>query len=313
MSTPEYTSRVETGPLKEVFVHQSRVLRHFLYTPSELLPSYSRFRVTPTDPNNPPIFPGPTYWANIGSLKDPLMLELRFEPIAMKVESLLPSWIPNQGLDNRVRIALLMTNERYQSDLEMMGKEMYERVKGRGIDFDVVIAPEILGPKLSQEITRAARIHDKREIYLTSLQKGKPQVVSDGTIAVGPPKPWVDKESAVSVYSGTSHPAAQQMLFLDQKIGAHIKEKEMKALVADDAFLTGGTIEAAINLLTQFGIRPSGIVTVLNEGPPTDNIQGIPFVYLTKLPLSAQVPGGFQPIPGTYHGLDYFYLPVGGT
>lgn len=305
MPGPEFNVAQET---REIVVPSDRVLRHFLHT-GEPQPENISVRVVPTSTESPPIFHSPTYLANIGSEPfDPLLLELRFVPTELGTAQVKPDWRSKSLVDDKVRIALLMTNERYWSDLASMGEEMYKRVKERGISFDALIAPEVLGPKLSQEIARIALKKDGQRIYLTSLQKGKPRLDEDGRFSVGPPKPWVEETAGIPVSSGTSHLAARQMLFLDQDIAAHIKELGLKVLLVDDALLTRGTLDAARELLTQMEIPISGIATVLNEGSPIDQVDGIPYVWLTKLPLFASVPGGLEPIPGTFDGLDHFYI-----
>jgi hypothetical protein len=51
---------------------------------------------------------------------------------------------------------------------------------------------------------------------------------------------------------------------------------------------------------------------LINEAESTEVLHSdrgdIPYVWLTKLPLFRKVPGGMQPIPGTYDGLPSFYL-----
>jgi hypothetical protein len=143
--------------------------------------------------------------------------------------------------------------------------------------------------------------------YATSLQKGKVRVTPDGQIAVGPPKEWIGEDDGIEVHSGTSHPAARQKLYLDPKIAARMRELGHRVLLVDDARLTAGTITASLALFNRLGIPVSGVATVLNEGDPTNTIGGIPFVWLTKLPLFANIAGGMKPIAGTYDGLDRFY------
>lgn len=305
---------VELSPdlkTKEIIVPSDRVLRHFLRT-GELTPDEFRIEVIPTSIDPPPIFPGPTCLTDIAE-KDsfyPLLLELRFVPSGLTLGDVKPGWEPEGLADEWVRIALLMTNERYWLDLAAMGRELYQRLQKRGIKFDAVVAPEVLGPKLSQEIVKIVWEQEEREIYLTSFQKGKPRIDKAGIVTVGPPKPWVEEEAGIAVSSGTSLPESQQMqrLFLDQDIAAHMRKLEFRVLLVDDALLTQGTINASLALLRQFKLPIAGVATVLNEGPPVDHIEEYPYVSLTKLPLFVRLAQGIQPIPGTYEGLDYFYL-----
>jgi hypothetical protein len=73
--------------------------------------------------------------------------------------------------------------------------------------------------------------------------------------------------------------------------------------------MTLGSINTGVALLRRSGIQIAAITTVLNEGQPTDEIDGIPFVGL-RLPLFMCVPGGLCPIPGTYQGLTHFYREI---
>ena len=293
----------------EISVPLTRILRHVVRESSQPDVSALRLKIVATEGTPAPIFTHGTYLANIGTdAVNPLLLELRFAPIEMKVDKIAPDWVADPGMDERVRIALLMTNERYWRDLALIGEEFYTRAKARGVEFDAVIAPESLGSKLSQEIARVVWEREGRNIYLTSLQKGKPQRTPDGTLIIGSPKPWVQESSGIPVISGTSHAATQQKLYLDQTIGAKIAERGLRVLLVDDARLTQGTIDAGIQLLRAQNITVAGIATVLNEGNDTQELGGVPFLSLTKLPLFAPVAGGIQPISGTLHGLEYFYV-----
>lgn len=295
---------------KEILVPPERLLRHIFSRDRESPINPARFFRLPAKVDDAPVFGGKTYFANIASEIDPLLLELRFEPIEIFVSEVWPAYSPPEGSDEKARIALLMTNERFAYDLEIMGREIYRRVKQRDIVFDAVVAPEILGPKLAREVAKAAYRLDKREVYITTLQKGRPMINKNGTISVGPPKPWVDKDSGIAVSSGTSRQGSLQRMYLDQAIAARMRQLKMKVLLVDDARLTQGTIDSGIRLLQRMKLPIAGIATVLNEGSPVDNINCIPFVWLTKLPLFMPVPNGLQPIPGTYKELRFFYQEV---
>lgn len=289
-------------------IPQERVLRHFLH---EQPPATAvKVEVIPSQTSRPVVFRTPFYLANIGSEANPLLLELRFEPIAVMVDKIAPTIERGACADNHVRIALLMTNERYITDLMMMGNELYERVREQGIQFDAIIAMESLGPKLSQEAARVVYEREGRKILFTSFQKGKPRVDEHGQISVGPPKPWIIESAGIDVSSGTSHPAARQRLFLDQKVAEYMRRHQLRVLIIDDARMTQGSINTGIALLRRFNIPVAAVATILNEGDPTEEIDGIPYIGLTKLPLFMPVPGGLQPIPGSFRGLKYFYREV---
>jgi adenine/guanine phosphoribosyltransferase-like PRPP-binding protein len=304
MPGSNYQSLGEVPGAREMILSIEMALSHLLDEKTQNMEK--KFVVLPATEGNPPVFGGDFYWANLGTLEEPLMLQLRFEPINLDASVLTGEAGGHFPEDNRVRICLLMTNERHQSQLEVIGRQIYERVKERGIEFEGVIAPESLGSKLAQEVARAARLDGKPEPVLLSFQKGKVKE-ENGSILVGPPKEWVDQQAGAEVKSGTSHPAAQQKLYLDQKIASAVHKRGTKFLIVDDARLSQGTINSSIELLKKFGIPIAGIATVLNEGNPTDQLEGIPFVWLTKLPLMQRVPGGLMPIRSTFEGLDYFY------
>jgi adenine/guanine phosphoribosyltransferase-like PRPP-binding protein len=304
-----FSDKPEILQSHEINVPSERIMWHCLRF-GEVLPDSVRYSVIPASKPEPPLYNDGFYPANVGTPENPLMLELRLEPIPLHVHTLMPDY-PVQTDDDRVRIALLMTNERDPAkDLRLLGSEMLRRVDERGIEFDAIIAPEALGSKLSIAIAQAAYDHSEgeRHLYATSLQKGKVRMNPDGTIVVGPPKEWIGDDDCVETSSGTSHPAARQKLFLDPRIGKVISDHHLRVLLVDDARLTQGTITASLELLKCKGIEVTGIATVLNEGDAVDTINGIPFVYLTKLPLFAPVPGGMRPIPGTYDGLQSFFV-----
>lgn len=304
-------SRVENEHLEtqEIWVPRNRILSHFLYTKD--LPDPVLFQVVPAEKSPAPIFSGSTYFANIGTPHAPLLLELRFEPIDSSVLIINPNFPQSEEItDERAHIALLMTNERWQHELEAIGTELYKRVRDERIDYEVIITPESLGPKLSQEMARAAWLYDRRKVYTTSLQKGKLQVSQTDELMIGSPKPWISEDFGVTVQSGTSRSGTNQKMYLDPKIGAKLVELGYRILLVDDARLTSGTISSAIELLEGKGLTIAGVATVLNEADPVNFLDDkIPFVWLTKLPLFAQVAHRFQPIPGTFQGLKYFYIP----
>jgi len=272
---------------ERVIFSPERVLRHMFQNREDLERPLEAKRVSAMD-RPLPIFKD-YFLANIGAdNQNPLLLELRLV-----------------DTDHGFSIALLMTNERYPYDLEMISKEMISRLKKANIGFEVVVAPDSLGSRLAQEIARQKGPH----FPVTSLQKGKPRE-ENGGFRVGPPKAWIEEESGVAVASGTSHPLAQQKLYLDQATAKIIKENNWRVLWVDDARLTKGTSQSSIELLKgRFGLEIAAMATVLNEAEPTDNIDGIPYIGLTKLPVFDRVEGGYLPREGSFEGLEYFYLP----
>lgn len=272
----------------EMEIPAERVLRHMLREP-ETLNRPLRVRVLPAVSAEPPTLTSPFYLANIGSADDPLLLDLRFAQT-----------------DHGFWIALLMTNERYPRDLTVMAREMIERMQARELAFDGVIAPESLGSKLSQEIAR-----QRGEYTLhTTLQKGKPRADDNGNIMVGAPKAWIDDASGVTVSSGTSHPAAQQKLYLDPRIAERLAALPHGVLLVDDARLSSGTVSSSIALLRQMNIRIAAVATVLNEHSPVDVIDDIPYIWLTKLPIFDRDEAGWHPRPGSYEGLAAFFVEL---
>lgn len=297
--------RLDIPKSKEIIVPEQRLLRHVLCYKEKPRGPAKILQVPATD--SPPLIQSDFYLANIGSYEEPTLLELRFEPIPSEVKKLDENAEPT---DPRIHISLLMTNERHPIlDLRPMGSLLNKAVGERGIEYEVIIAPESLGSKLSQSMAEAAWREEGRLIYITSLQKGKP-AEAEGNFFIGSPKPWIEESAGIAVASGTSNTATQQRLYLDQKIARAINENHWRALLVDDARLTQGTINSSVELLQSMDINIAGIATVLNEGDPADNLHGIPFVFLTKLPLNMKVAEGYKPIPGTYDGLDYFYLEV---
>ena len=308
MSPDTHPSIIEKNQTHEISVSSDRIMSHFLRL-GEPVQDVMRYTVIPTNRPQAPLYTDGFYPINIGSLEDPLILELRHEPISLHVHDLKPDY-PYTSEDDRVRIGLLMTNELYPHYLQLIGREMLRRVDERGIQFDVAIGPESLGSKLSNAIAEAAfdTSGGERRPFATSLPKGKVKVNEDGSFVVGPPKEWIRQQDGIEVSSGTSNARALQKLFLDSRIGSVIREKKLNVLLVDDARLTQGTITSSLALFDQLGIHVTGIATVLNEGDPVDSIKDIPFVYLNKSPLFALERGGVRPIPGTYNGLSNFYV-----
>jgi adenine/guanine phosphoribosyltransferase-like PRPP-binding protein len=129
-------------------------------------------------------------------------------------------------------------------------------------------------------------------------------------MVVRAPKPWIDESAGVPVSSGTSHSLAQQRLYLDQLIAQQLAQRSSGALVVDDARLSSGTLSSSITLLRKLNVPIAAIATVLNEHDPVDSIDGIPYIWLTKLPIFDRVETGWQPREGSYQGLPSFYVEV---
>jgi hypothetical protein len=270
----------------EIEVAPDRVLRHMLRAPEQLARPM-RVRVQSAAEGEPPVFTSPFFLANIGSGDNPLLLDLRFAET-----------------DHGFGIALLMTNERYPRDLTLMAGEILRRVQVLAVPFDGVIAPESLGSKLSQEIARQSGEYTLH----TTLQKGKPRIDANGNFVIGAPKAWIPDDQGVVVSSGTSHPAAQQKLYIDPKIAHRLSSLPNGVLLVDDARLSSGTVSSSIALLRHMNIRIAAVATVLNEHDPVYEISSIPYIWLTKLPIFDRVEGGWQPRPNSYQGLEAFYI-----
>lgn len=123
-----------------------------------------------------------------------------------------------------------------------------------------------------------------------------------GRVIAGPPKLWIEESAVIDVNSGTSHPAARQRLFLDQKVAAYMKSKNLRVWVVDDARVTQDSPYTGIALLRRSGMQIAVMTTILNEVQSTEEIEGIPFVALAKLPLFMPVPGGLNPFQAHTRG-----------
>lgn len=269
-----------------VHVPAERVLRHILNTGADRTTA-TRCRRLPAA-EGPPTFTGPFYLADIGPPGAPLLLELRLVPV-----------------DGATGLALLMTNERYPRDLAAMGAQIQRAVESRGVTFDGIVAPESLGTKLTQEIARNVgpwTLH-------TTLQKGKLVAGADGNLTIVPPKAWIGENDGVPAASATTGTASRQRLYLDPAIAERFRTLERGVLLVDDARLSSGTLNASIALLKKHEVPIAAVATVLNEHDSVETIDGVPYVYLTKLPLFDRVEGDrWRPRPGTYEGLEHFWM-----
>lgn len=267
----------------EITVPESAILRHICHSIS---PEQETTKLKIIDAAQHPLptwNPDSFYLANIGKEEEPLFLELRFAEAS-------------EGL----WIALLMTNERTPRDLEAMARRLREKILQRGISFEAVIGVEASGPKISQEMARLLG----PDTLQTTFQKGKPRI-KEGELVMGSPKEWVDSSNFVMVRSGTSG-KAPQAIFMDQKIAEVFGNKA--TVIVDEARLTSGTADSSIELARKMGINPVCICTVLNEANPTNEIKGVPFVSLVKLPLFSRDEKGFHLNKGSFEGVDYFYI-----
>jgi len=282
MSTNEKFPGIET---KVLTIPPERYLHHLFndHYPGQPI----NVEAIPADSDQPPIFTDPFFLANIGSGEKPILLELRFVPT-----------------DHDFWIALLMTNERYPRDLEVMAEEIISRAGERNIDFDAVAAPASLGTHLSQEIARQMGALTP----VLALQKGKAVREKNGQIIIDTPKAWIDGKAGIDVSSGTSRSDSLQKLYADQAIVEALGPR--KVLLVDDARLSSGTLDSSLILLGEMGVNITGAATVLNEAGPVDEIgiDRIPYVYLTKLPIFDPVEEGLQPREGSYQGLNHFYI-----
>ncbi len=268
-----------------VAVPPERVLRHMLNSQADRTKPVSCRRLSCT--NEPPVFTSGFYLANIGTTENPLLLELRLVEVS-----------------DSMGIALLMTNERFPRDLTSIAEQIIDQLAQANVEFDAVIAPESLGPKITQEI---ARIKGPWTLH-TSLQKGKLQQNSKGEFSLGPPKSWVEPSSGIDLSSATTANKSHQRLYLDQDIGRCFQGLKNGVLLVDDARLSSGTIDNSIKLLQKMQIPVAAVATVLNEADPVAEISSVPYFWLTKLPLFERCPQGWRPKADSYKGLDYFYL-----
>ncbi len=268
---------------KTITVPETKILRHICHSIPESQTKVKLERVSATEKPLPTWSPDSFYLANIGTEKKPLLLELRFEPASEDL------WI-----------ALLMTNERTPRGLEAMGRQLNEKLDKRGIDWQAAIGVETLGSKLSQEMARLKG----PDTLLTSFQKGKPRL-EDGELVLGPPKKWVGIENSVMVRSGTGG-EAPQALFMDPKIAESLGDKPV--VIVDDARLTSGTMNSSIELARKMDLNLAAVATVLNEADQIDQLHGVPYVSLTKVPVFNRDNQGLHPAEGSFDGVNNFYL-----
>lgn len=284
MSNTEAPERI-VKPEYEIGVPEEAILRHICHQ-VEPGRETTRLRVVDAQARPLPVWDLDSFYlANIGTLEEPLFLELRFEEAS-------------EGL----WIALLMTNERTPRDLEFMGRRLIEEIQARGIEFEAVIGVEASGSKISQEM---ARLLGPTTLQ-TTFQKGKSRI-QDKKLVIGPPKEWVDASDYVLVTSGTSG-KAPQAIFMDQKIAQVFGDRP--TVIVDEARLTSGTVNSSIELARMMEINPVCVVTILNEAEPTEEIMGIPYIGLVKIPVFSKNDQGFHPIERSFTGVGYFYQEI---
>ena len=268
-----------------VEVPESAILRNVLHG---IGPTAHRVRLRAIDASREPgpvWDPASFFLANIGTKDKPLFLELRFEEASPGI------WI-----------ALLMTNERIPRDLTAISARLLEETAARDIAFDAVIGVDALGARLSQEIARQSGEYT----LSTTYQKGKMHL-AEGSLVVGPPKQWVRPGDSVPVSSGTSA-FASQALFLDHKIAGALGDA--RVLIVDDSRLTSGTVNASVALGRKMGLNLAAVVTVMNEADLTDDVEGVPYVSLVKIPIFRLDGDVLRPVEGSYEGVQTFYQEI---
>ncbi len=266
-----------------ITISENKILRHICH-PIPDSQKTAEIQKIPVDKNRLPAWPPDSFYlADIGTETDPLLLELRLEPASEDL------WI-----------ALLMTNERTPRDLEAISRRLNQKLNQEGIDYQVAIGVETLGSKLSQEM---ARLKGPNTL-LTSFQKGKPRL-EKGKLILGPPKNWISLDNSVTVRSGTGG-KAPQALFMDPKIAAALENKPV--VIVDDARLTSGTMNSSIELARKIGLNLTAVATVLNEADQTQQLKGVPYISLTKVPVFNRDNNGLHPVEGSFNGVRNFYL-----
>jgi adenine/guanine phosphoribosyltransferase-like PRPP-binding protein len=83
-----------------------------------------------------------------------------------------------------------------------------------------------------------------------------------------------------------------------------------RILVADDARLSGGSIDAVTTLLIQNGLNVVAIASVLNEADPITHMQGIPYFATGKIPTFDKTEAGYTPRPETCEGIPFYIKEI---
>ncbi|MBR5743570.1 MAG: adenine phosphoribosyltransferase [Clostridia bacterium] len=98
-------------------------------------------------------------------------------------------------------------------------------------------------------------------------------------------KPFMIDPVGVEVSSITTH--GKQELWIGREKYARFQGKRLCFL--DDVVSTGGTIDAAMELVEKIGVEISVIACVLQEGERRDAYRGIPLVSLDWIPLPGKI------------------------
>ena len=262
----------------EITVPEERILRHICHQ-AEPGQETTRLKVIDAAQRPLPVWrPDSFYLANIGKEGNPLFLELRFALLSKEKSEY---------------IALLMATER-GSQIKDIAQGMIEVVEQEGIEFDAALGIPALGVPLAQAMGEIKG----PDFYWTTCQKGR----SDAPI----PKPWLDPDISYRYRSGTK--PYEQVLYLDPVLVDVLSSKRI--VIADDARLTGGSVEAMVKFTQQLDLNPVGVVSVLNEADLIDEIEGIPYFGLVKIPIFLGDEQGFHPIEGTFERVSVFYQEI---
>ncbi|MBI4785352.1 MAG: phosphoribosyltransferase [Oscillatoriophycideae cyanobacterium NC_groundwater_1537_Pr4_S-0.65um_50_18] len=112
---------------------------------------------------------------------------------------------------------------------------------------------------------------------------------------------WYEDALSVPVVSITS-PDVTKRLYLDPSLVDRVAGK--RTVIVDDVINTGGTAEAAIQLLRQVGAKVEGLVVVLTEGQDwQQRLQAIEVDWqntvqaVGHIPLFQRTEAGWMPIP----------------
>ena len=156
---------------------------------------------------------------------------------------------------------------------DMTGESMWNRVSARelakklkGIDFDGIVTVQTKSCGLAQALTTELDLPDYLE-----LRKSRKSFMID-------PK-------GISVQSITT--AAKQELWIGKEKYSRFTGKKM--LFLDDVVSTGGTIDAVLQLAKEIGIEITAAACAILEGDPRDSYNGMPLIWLDRIPLPGQI------------------------
>lgn len=149
--------------------------------------------------------------------------------------------LPLVPLSDSVAVALMMTIDQGVSFAEQAGRELADHFRGHQVE--IIAAPATLGIPVAVEVTRALDLDD----YVI-LQKTR--------------KTHLHNALSVELTSVTTK--AAQRLLLDRRRVDVVRGR--RVVLVDDVISSGGSINAAADLLTQAGAQLVGIGTLLTEG-----------------------------------------------